>query len=96
MGSDARINKLKGRSPESCLSWLRLHEGHPKHDLFTLDIEDVQDYERVYGKFCIETLHERHNGIQRLVVCLSEYLQEPSRPLVSNITRQCWSYLVKW
>ena len=29
---------------------------------------------RVYGQFCIETLHERHNGIQRLVVCLSEYL----------------------
>ena len=42
--------------------------------------------ERVYGKFCIETLHERHNGIQRLVVCLSEYLQERSRTLVSNIT----------
>ena len=29
---------------------------------------------RVYGQFCIETLHERHNGIERLVVCLSEYL----------------------
>ena len=41
---------------------------------------------RVYGKFCIETLHERHNGIQRLVVCLSEYLKERSGPLVSNIT----------
>ena len=41
---------------------------------------------RVYGKFCIETLHERHNGIQRLVVCLSEYLEEWSGPLVSNIT----------
>ena len=27
---------------------------------------------RVYSQFCIETLHERHNGIQRLVVCLSE------------------------
>ena len=44
---------------------------------------------RVYGKFCIETLHERHNGIQRLVVCLSEYLQERSRLLVSNITIFC-------
>ena len=22
---------------------------------------------RVYSQFCIETLHERHNGIQRLV-----------------------------
>ena len=28
----------------------------------------------VYGQFCIETLHERHNGNERLVVCLSEYL----------------------
>ena len=29
---------------------------------------------RVYGQLCIKTLHERHNGIERLVVCLSEYL----------------------
>ena len=29
---------------------------------------------RVYGQFCIETIHGRHNGIERLVVCLSEYL----------------------
>ena len=29
---------------------------------------------RVYGQSCIETLHERHNGIKHLVVCLSEYL----------------------
>ena len=29
---------------------------------------------RVYGQFCIETIHRRHNGIERLVVCLSEYL----------------------
>ena len=29
---------------------------------------------RVYGQFCIEMLHERYNGIERLVVCLSEYL----------------------
>ena len=27
---------------------------------------------RVYSQFWIETLHERHNRIQRLVVCLSE------------------------
>ena len=60
------------------------------------DIIWKRHIKRVYGKFCIETLHERHNGIQRLVVCLSEYLQERSHPLVSNITRQCWSYLVKW
>ena len=32
------------------------------------------DYIRVYGQFCIETIHGRHNGIERLVVCLSEYL----------------------
>ena len=49
----------------------------------------IYAYTRVYGKFCIETLHERHNRIQRLVVCLSEYLQERSRPLVSNITIFC-------
>ena len=35
---------------------------------------NVNLYKRVYGQFCTETLHERHNGIQRLVVCLSEYL----------------------
>ena len=29
---------------------------------------------RVYGQFCIETLHEKHNGIELLVVCLSKYL----------------------
>ena len=37
MGSDARIDQLKGHSPESCLSWLRSHKGSPKHDLFTLE-----------------------------------------------------------
>ena len=30
---------------------------------------------RVYGQFCIETIHERHNGIESLVVCLSDYLR---------------------
>ena len=30
---------------------------------------------RVYGQFCIETLHERHNGIQRLVVCSPNVVQ---------------------
>ena len=35
--SDARIDQLEGRSPESCLSWLRSHEGCPKHDLFQLE-----------------------------------------------------------
>ena len=46
MGSDARIDQLEGRSPESCLSWVRSHEGCPKHDLFTLEyIVDVQNYE---------------------------------------------------
>ena len=33
-----------------------------------------KEKKRVYGQFCIETLHERHNGIERLVACLSEYL----------------------
>ena len=33
--SDASIDQLKGRSPESCLSWHP--EGCPKHDLFTLE-----------------------------------------------------------
>ena len=43
---DARIDQLEGCSPESCLSWLRSHEGRPKHDLFPLEyIVDVQDYE---------------------------------------------------
>ena len=37
VGSDARIDQREGRSPESGLSWLRLHEGCPKHDLFTLE-----------------------------------------------------------
>ena len=37
MGSDARIDQLEGRSPESYLSWLRSHEGCPKHDLFKLE-----------------------------------------------------------
>ena len=37
MGSDARIDQLEGRSPESGLSWLRLHEGYPKHGLFMLE-----------------------------------------------------------
>ena len=36
MGSDARIDQLEGRSPESCLSWLKSHKGGPKHDLFML------------------------------------------------------------
>ena len=35
--SDARIDQLKGCSPESCLSWLRPHEGCPKQDLFSLE-----------------------------------------------------------
>ena len=35
--SDARIDQLEGRNPERCLSWLRSHEGCPKHDLFTLE-----------------------------------------------------------
>ena len=34
MGSDAKIDQLEGCSRESCLSWLRSHEGCPKHDLF--------------------------------------------------------------
>ena len=29
MGSDARIDQLEGRSPESCPSWLRSHKGYP-------------------------------------------------------------------
>ena len=37
VGSDARIDQLEGRSPESCLSWLRSHEGCPAHDLFMLE-----------------------------------------------------------
>ena len=37
MGSDARIDQLEGRCPESCLSSPRSHEGCPKHDLFTLE-----------------------------------------------------------
>ena len=37
MGSDVRIDQLKGCSPESCLSWLRSHKGCPKHDLFMLE-----------------------------------------------------------
>ena len=37
MGSDARINQLEQRSPESCLSGLRSYEGCPKYDLFTLE-----------------------------------------------------------
>ena len=37
VGSDARIDQLEGCSPESCLSWLRLHKGCPKHDQFTLE-----------------------------------------------------------
>ena len=37
VGSDARIDQLEGRSPESCLSRLRSHKGCPKHDLFTLE-----------------------------------------------------------
>ena len=37
MGSDARIDQLEGSSPESFLSWLRSHEGCPKHDLFPLE-----------------------------------------------------------
>ena len=37
MGSDARIDQLEGRSPESCLSWLRSHEGCPQ--------TNVQEYE---------------------------------------------------
>ena len=46
VGSDARIDQLEGRSPKSCLSWLRTQEGCPKHDLFPLAyIVDVQDYE---------------------------------------------------
>ena len=40
VGSDARIDQLKGRCPKSCLSWLRPHEGRPKQN-----IVDVQDYE---------------------------------------------------
>ena len=45
MESDARIDQLEGCSPERCLSWLLLHEGCPKHDLFLLDyIVEVQDY----------------------------------------------------
>ena len=36
MGYDARIDQLEGCSPESCLSWLRSHEGYLKHDLITL------------------------------------------------------------
>ena len=28
---------IEGRSPESCLSWLRSHEGCPKNDLFTIE-----------------------------------------------------------
>ena len=30
-------SSLKGHSPESCLSWLRSHEGCPKHDLFPVE-----------------------------------------------------------
>ena len=37
VGSDARIDQLEGRSPESCLPWLRSHKGCPKHDLFMLE-----------------------------------------------------------
>ena len=37
MGSDARIDQLEGRSPESYLSLLRSHKGCPKHDLFMLE-----------------------------------------------------------
>ena len=37
VGSDAWIDQLEGCSPESCLSWLRSHEGRPKHDVFTLE-----------------------------------------------------------
>ena len=45
MGSDARIDQPEGCSPESCLSWLRSHEGCPKHDLFHIVLVDVQDCE---------------------------------------------------
>ena len=31
------IDQLKGLRLESCLSWLRSHEGRPNHDLFTLE-----------------------------------------------------------
>ena len=37
MGSDARIDQLEGRSPESFLSLLRLYKGCPKYDLFPLE-----------------------------------------------------------
>ena len=36
VGSDARIDQLEGRSPESCLSWLRSHEGCPKNGYITV------------------------------------------------------------
>ena len=45
MGSDARIDQLKGLSPESCLSWLRSHKGYLKHDLFLLEYRRSEDYE---------------------------------------------------
>ena len=37
VGSDARKDQLEGHGPESHLSWLRSHEGCPKHDLFLLE-----------------------------------------------------------
>ena len=37
VGYDARIDQLEGHGSESCLSWLRSHEGCPKHDLFPLE-----------------------------------------------------------
>ena len=43
-------------------------------------------HKRVYGQLCIETLHERHNGIEHLVVCLSEYL-----PLILKKIRMDYS-----
>ena len=39
-----------------------------------MKIETNSNRIRIYGQFCIETLHYRHNGIECSVVCLSEYL----------------------
>ena len=47
----------------------------------------VANKKRVYGQFCMETLHERHDRIEPLVVCLSEYL-----PLIWK--NQEWTILV--
>ena len=49
--SDARIDQLEGRSPESCLSWLRSNEGCPKHDLFLLEHSRFVTMLRLYCKF---------------------------------------------